>query len=162
MDGDEKPFSGSEKDILGFLSLHPEQAFKKQQIGAMIRKAWKGGSFNTYLSRLRQKGFTEGSGAVKITQEGMEYARANGLSNEQGNQVSLENWLNKLGGGAKKIYEVLLSDPTRGFTKEEIGEQAQMVCTGGSFNTYVSRLCTLGLAVKENGAIKINPEIQNL
>ena len=109
----------------------------------MIRKAWKGGSFNTYISRLRQKGFVEGSGAIKITQEGLDYAASNGLANERDNKVSLENWLTKLGGGTKKIYEVLLSDPSRGFTKEEIGEQAQMVCTGGSFNTYVSRLWTL-------------------
>jgi hypothetical protein len=33
---------------------------------------------------------------------------------------------------------------------------------GGGFLNSIGKLCTLGLAVRENGGIKLNPEIQNL
>ncbi len=159
---DDKPLGGSEREILGFLLLHPDKSFTKQQIGAMIHRAWRGGSFATYLSRLRAKGYIEGSKAVKITDLGIQTANELGIQASDDSKVGLENWLNKLGGGAKKIYEVVLSDPERTFSKEELGAATNLESRGGSFSTYISRLCTLGLIVRENGGIRLNPEIQNL
>lgn len=161
-DPDDKPLGNTEKDILGFLLLHPGKAFKKQQIGAMTNKAWKGGTFNTYISRLRTKGLVVGSGEIQITQLGIDQAAALGVEAKEGSRVGIENWLNKLSGGCKKIYEVLLSDPTKVYSKEELGEATGMVFTGGTFNTYISRLCTLGLVVKQNGTIGLNPDIKDL
>jgi hypothetical protein len=162
LEEDDKPLGGSEKEILGFLLLHPDKYFTKQQIGAMIHRAWRGGSFATYISRLRSKGYVEGSKAIKITESGTQTAMELGIQASDDSKVGLENWLNKLGGGAKKIYEVVLNEPERVFTKEELGEATNLESRGGSFSTYISRLCTLGLIVRENGGIRLNPEIQNL
>jgi hypothetical protein len=162
VDPDDKPLGGSEREILSFLLMHPEKFFTKQQIGAMIHRAWKGGSFATYLSRLRAKGYIEGSKSVRITEGGIRSANEMGIQASEDSKVGLENWLNKLGGGARKIYEVVLNDPERTFTKEELGEATNLESRGGSFSTYISRLCTLGLIVRESGGIKLNPDIQNL
>ena len=160
--GDDKPLGGSEREILGFLLLNPEKYFTKQQIGAMIHRAWRGGSFATYISRLRSRGYVDGSKSIRITEQGVRTANELGIQASEDSKVGLEKWLTKLGGGAKKIYEVVLSDPDRIFSKEELGAATNLESRGGSFNTYISRLCTLGLIVRDNGGIRFNPEIQNI
>jgi len=135
----------SETKILGFLCLHPQKQFKRSQISAMIGMKCTGGSFKTYMSRLRSRGFITGRDLYQITEQGIHTAQSLGIESTQGLKVSLESWLEKLPGNPRKIYEVCLNNPHKSFSTEEISQAAQIQCTGGSFKTYVSRLVTLGL-----------------
>jgi hypothetical protein len=157
---EEKPLGPKEKDILGFLATQPGRYFKKHQIGVMARMAWKGGSFGTYISKLRTLGLIEGYNELRITELGQQRASELGIKQAVSTKDALEAWLDKLGGGAKKIYEVILSRPDGNFTKEELGELANMEPKGGSFGTYLSQLSTLGLIVKDGAMIKLNPDIR--
>lgn len=152
----------SEQKILGFLLLNPDKAYTKSQIGPMVKMQWKGGSFRTYVSRLRSKGFVTGSNSIQITDQGQQTARELGIRPPDNLRAGLEGWLDKLSGNIRKIYEVLLSDHSRVWSMDEIAKHADMECTGGSFRTYVSRLCTIGLAVKQDGGLQLNPEVRNL
>jgi len=57
----------------------------------------------------------------------------------------------KLSGGKKKIYDVLLQNPN-GLTKQQIGFLAGLSYTSGSFATYLSELKRVGL-IKQEGEI---------
>lgn len=152
----------SERAILGFLLLNPSRAYTKSQIGPMIGMAWKGGSFRTYVSRLRSAGFVTGNDSIQITEMGQRAAASMGIQPPSNVRAGLEGWLDKLSGGCKKIYEVVSSDHSRIWSFEEIAAQASMAYSGGSFRTYVSRLCSLGLVVRKEGGLQLNPEVRNL
>ena len=61
--------------------------------------------------------------------------------------------------GAQKIYRVLHESPGEWFTRERLAEQVAMEAAGGSFQTYISRLCSLGLAERVNGGVQLNREL---
>lgn len=149
-----------ERLILKFLALRNGRSFSKQQIGAMTGYASGGGSFNTYLSRLRTAGLIADQGG-KITLYDLNLAvEILGEEYSAEDRSSLEDWMKRLGGGAKKIYEVLLKNPGSEFTKEELGHAVGMESNGGSFNTYISRLATLGLVDRpSSGIVRLNPEL---
>jgi hypothetical protein len=151
----------SEAKILKFLAMREGKAFTKAQIGALTGFAHRGGSFNTYLSRLRTMGLVRAVGRDQIQVADMRAARdALGDEYHSPDQASLEHWLTELGGGAKTIYQVLLQHPDESFPKDALAEQVHMESRGGSFNTYISRLCALGLAERHGQAIRLNHELK--
>lgn len=62
--------------------------------------------------------------------------------------------LQKLGGMAQKIYDVLLQNP-QGLTKPQIGLMTGYVHTSGSFSNAMSRLNTMGLIKKDGEQYKV-------
>lgn len=148
-----------EKSILSFLIVRPDTNFSTQQIGAMTGYAPTSGTFNTYLSKLSSLGLIErNQGSIKLVDE----LKAREAIGDFTHDFSLESWLNKLGAGPKKIYQILLENPMQEFTKEEIGEQTGYVASSGTFNTYLSELSTLGLITRSGGKIKLNEAIQGI
>jgi hypothetical protein len=162
-DGDDRPMGRSERKILKFLAMREGKSFTKQQIGALTGFAHRGGSFNTYLSRLRSAGLVEAVGRDQF--QVADPARAQEALGDEYHApdvASLEHWLTELGGGAKQIYQTLLEHPDQEFSKDDLGGAVGMEPKGGSFNTYISRLCALGLAERANGGIRLNQELMNL
>ncbi len=150
-DGDIELGEGAKK-IYSFLYSNPNRAFTKTQIGSVTGYAPRGGSFNTYLSKLNSLGLIiKKNGVIQVRELKSELI---------GNyDFSINVVIEKLASTPRKIYQLLLDNPYEGFSKEEIAEQLGVAVGGGSFNTYLSRLNTLGLIVKENNIIKLNPEL---
>lgn len=163
-DNDEEITLGrGERLILKFLTLREGKAFTKTQIGGITGYASNGGSFNTYMSRLKQAGLVEqvSNGLWRVSDVSKAMAVLGDEYHAQ-DQASLEDWLDRLGGGAKRIYEVILNNRDTTFSREELGEATGMESKGGSFNTYISRLSTLGLLEKTQDGIRLNQELLNV
>lgn len=144
-----------ERKILGFLNVDQSRAFSKVQVGAMTGYAHSSGGFNNSIAKLLKKSLIlRNGGNLKITFEGIKIA-------ETLNQTphTLQDWINKLGACEKKVYAMLLENPSDNFSKEQIGEVTGYQPSSGGFNNAISRLSTLGLLKREQGRISINPEI---
>jgi hypothetical protein len=152
----------SERKILKFLALRAGKSFTSAQVGALTGFKHTGGSFNTYLSRLRAAGLIEGSRGDIRCADPERAAAVLGSEYSAPERSQLEAWLNDLGGGEKKIYQVVFENPDTTFTKAELGEAVAMQPSGGSFNTYLSRLSTLGLIERNGDQVRLNPEVRDL
>lgn len=149
-------------EIIKFLAVRPDKIFTKTQIGAMIGYAPNGGGFNNSISELNTKGLIEKNGSsIKLSMAGVEYLNMHNISPGEG-EFSPRIWLEKLPVASKKIFEVLLENPEAEYLKEELGEITGYAGGGGGFGNAVSKLCTLGLAERINGRIRLNKEINHL
>lgn len=153
-----------EKSILQFLSMRAERTFNKSQIGAMTGYSHGSGGFNNAISRLSQAnlirkqgdGYCADMGSIDAVKEIL------GTDFKSGDPHSLEEWLNKLGKCEKGIYKILLESPDTEFPKEDLGNIAGYSPSSGGFNNALSRLCTLGLAERSGGVIRLNPQIRGI
>ena len=128
----------------------------------MIGYAPNGGSFNNSISELNTKGLIEKSGSgLKLSEAGIDYLSMHNISPGEC-EYSPRIWLNKLPVASKKIFEVLLENPEDEYSKLELGMISGYAGKGGGFGNAVSKLCTLGLAERINGRIRLNKEINNL
>jgi hypothetical protein len=160
----EERLGAGERAILNFLAMRANSDFSKEQVGAMTGYAAGGGSFNTYVSRLSTAGLIERRGArLRLADGALERAVALlGDDYQPGDKFGLEGWLEKLGKGPRQIYELVLANPEQLFSKSDLAERAGYEAGGGSFNTYLSRLATLGLIERTPDGIRLNPELQDL
>jgi hypothetical protein len=83
--------------------------------------------------------------------------------NEQsipGNSDIINMWHSKLGNsGASRIFKFLADNRGRKFTRTQIGLAVGLKCTSGSFNTYMSKLRTNKLIIKDGTEYKLNPDL---
>lgn len=109
------------------------------------------GSFRTYISQLKTQGLLSGSGDLFwVTKEGKEYAGpVDRMPTESDELISV--WCKTLGAssGAGRIFKMLAEGHPSSFSKEEIGDAVQISPTSGSFRTYMSKLKSNGLIVKD-------------
>jgi len=116
----------------------------------------KGGTFDTYKSKLTTSGFIAKSGDKFVcTESGKEAIGADALDVPQTTQDVLAIWKPKLAGGARRVLDALIENG--GMTKEQL-QQASGLSEGGTFDTYVSRLRTANLIVKEGATFYPNRE----
>lgn len=157
-----KDLGRAQKKILAFLLLQPERKFSKQQVGVMTGYAHSSGSFNTYLSDLSSKNLIErDSGQIKVSPDYENAIRAGLEGQIDDREFRLETWLDKIGKGPRAIYEECLNNPDYIFTVEEIATRTGYKISG-SFNTYLSKLSTLGLIDRESGKIKLSKELTTI
>lgn len=155
VDGDKK-LGACETAILGFLASQGGREFNKVQVAAMTGYSHGSGGFNNSLSKLNQSGLIVKSGAnISISMQGTQWIIENGSSAPH----RLEDWINKLGACEKKIYELVLKHPGQTIPKEEVAAQTDYSVGSGGFNNAISRLNTLGLIKREQGAIRLNDDL---
>lgn len=150
--------------ILRFLFSRAGHSFTKAQLGAMTHYAYKSGSFSNSLSKLRSLDFIAGNAdQIRIVESNLkEIAAFIGDDPDLTSYDALQLWLNRLGKCERVIYEKILEDPSRTFSKEELGNSTGYAAGSGSFSNSISKLCTLGLAARTNGGIHLNPELRAL
>lgn len=137
-DGDASIGKG-ERAILTVLAQYPHGK-NRRAVGTLAGYSSSGGSFGTYISRLRTKGYIEGSDPLQITDGGREalgefdpLPRGSGL---------VSYWLQRLGKGEAAILRVLVDRHPSTLSREDLGRAAGYEASGGSFGTYLSRLRT--------------------
>lgn len=128
-----------ERAILTVLAQYPGGKGRRS-LGTLSGYSSNGGSFGTYLSRLRGKGYIDGSDPVRITEAGLE---ALGEFDPLPRGEELQRyWLDRLGKGEASILRVLIDQYPNVVQREELGRLAGYEASGGSFGTYLSRLRT--------------------
>lgn len=117
----------------------------KGQWGTVAKMKTTSGTWSTYLSHIRQLGFLdEKVDGYTLTDAGFDYlgGRPNPMTAEE-----LQNhYRTILRTGAAKMFDALLNIYPAGLTREELGAEADMVTTSGTFTTYLSDLTRNGLA----------------
>lgn len=146
------------KAIYSYLVMNQGSGRTKTQCAVATVYSQNSGGFNNALSELSSAGLID---------------RGQNLLNLKGSvdkdfvielNISLNNWLPKLGACARKIWELMLAhhvDET--WTKEQLGSETGYSPMSGGFNNALSGLSALGLIERlPGGSVRINPEIINL
>ena len=142
------------RKLYSLLFQYPDRSFSKAQIGVFTGYSHKSGGFSNAISHLRQLGLIEGSGnSLK--------AKHLDSSVAQEFDFSKEAIISKLSKCEREIYNVLLENPHEEFTKEDLALQTptQYSANSGGFSNAISRINALGLIERNNGMIKLNPEL---
>jgi hypothetical protein len=153
-EGVEAAFGKCERAIVGFLKTDPGRAFKRVQIGVGTGYSMSSGGFNNALGHLRATGCIQGMGDSITLGPQHELCQSSAPAPNP-----LQAWRERLGKCERMIWERIECEPTRIFTKEELGEVTGYSPTSGGFNNSLGRLHSLGLIVRRNGGIQLNPEV---
>jgi len=155
-DGEPRPIQGGALRMLKTLVSRYPMEFTRPQLGTLSDVKHSGGSFGTYLSQLRQAGYLEeANGKLRATDAGIEYLGEDKPAPQTPEEVR-DMWRAKLQGGARRMFEALEARYPDGYTREELGEAAQVAVSGGSFGTYLSQLRSNGLLQEEGPTITLS------
>lgn len=151
------------RGIIRFLAQYPDRQFSKAQVAIATGYSAGSGGFNNALSELNQRGFILRGAKLQVNAEAAGEI-VNCVGEIQHQDYNIETYKNNLGKCEREIYEVLLQQPDRVFTKEELSQATETTYSAGSggFNNALSRLNTLELIERQNGLIRLNPELLEL
>jgi len=115
------------------------------------------GTFDTYIGRMRRRGWIDGTRAgLTITQAGLDalgfyepLPRGEGLR---------AHWLGQMGGKQREMLTVLIDVYPHTLTEEEVATRAGMAVSG-TFDTYIGRLRRLQLVEGSRKALKAADEL---
>jgi hypothetical protein len=148
--------------ILAFLGANYTRAWSKVQIGIMVGYSPKSSSFLNAISALAsaQKVKRLPGGTISITDIGF----ASISNDDQGMVFSAQNIRSVLGKCEAEIFDVLVKKYDRLLTKNEIAQAtvSRYSETSSSFNNALSKLCSLGVAIRSGGGIAASGELIQL
>jgi hypothetical protein len=130
------------------LAARYPMTFTKSQLATLSKMSPRSGSYGTYLSLLKSRGFIQvESDQVSITDAGLAFAGAYPQEPQSQKQI-IAMWRENLQGGARRMFDILVSIYPASKTKQDLGLEADMSPTSGIFGTYLSML-------KRNGLIEV-------
>lgn len=154
-----RPITGGAMRMLEVLANRYPMTFTKSQLALMAKMSPRSGSYGTYLSRLRSAGYlVEDNGQISISEGGLEFVGVTPTEPQSQEEV-LAMWSNNLNGGARRMFDYLVQEYPRSFSKQELGEAIEMSATSGSFSTYLSRIKSNGLVDVAGGSIKASSNL---
>ncbi|KKK41727.1 hypothetical protein LCGC14_2560420, partial [marine sediment metagenome] len=143
------------KKIYSFLYNHPERSFSKSHVGAFTGYSHSSGGFSNAISQLNGNDLvTKNNGSLQVKEMNPSIAGEYDFSKEA--------IMGNLGSCPKKIYQLLLDNPYEEYSKEQLGEITNYRHTSGGFSNALSKLNSLGLIIKDNSHIKLNPELMEI
>lgn len=145
------------RTILNFLGTYENRSFTKAQVAIACGYSASSGGFNNALSELNTAGV--------LNREGGKLSAVPPLPFEiEPQPYSIETFKSKLGKCEREIYEVLLENPTRAYSKSDLANNTATTYSheSGGFNNSLARLNTLELIVRDRGMIMLNPELLEL
>lgn len=145
--GEVKIGTGEQRMLDVLANQHPK-ALTKKQLAIMSGFTMKGGTFRTYLPKLRTIGLvTGGTGgdSVSLTEAGCAAAASAMKQGPRSAEQIQAMWRNTLGTGEQKLLDVVIAVYPAEITREDLGKEAGFDVDGGTFRTYLPKLHTLGL-----------------
>ncbi len=156
-EGDEQLGAG-ERRMLGALALRHPTALTKDQLGTLSGYAAGGGTFRTYLPKLRRLELVvDRGGFLSLTPAGL--AEAGGHDAPQTSTEVLETWRRALGQGERRMLDVLVEAYPHALTREELGNRSGFAAAGGTFRTYLPKLRRLRLAEVDGDQVRASPNL---
>ena len=146
--GDFKLGNGGDRRMLeALVKCHPMK-ITKAQWGSMAKMTHTGGSFQTYISKLRVAGLFHEEGDLFFANENTFDLLGMVADAPQTGLEMIEMWKRILGGTPAKMIDIV-ADANTGLvvplTREALADAVGMTASGGSFLTYISKLKTNGL-----------------
>jgi hypothetical protein len=129
--------------ILRVLAARHPARFTRAQWATLAGMKRTGGTWQTYVSRLRTSGFIDEDGAtIGATPAGLGAA---GSVDRPAPGSVIQQWKSALGSGPSKMIDALIATHPRGMDRTNLADRVGMTATGGTFQTYLSRLRSNGL-----------------
>lgn len=156
---EERPIQGGALRMLQVLVSKYPMRFTKAQLATFSRLSPRSGTYGTYLSLLRSQGLIEFDREFLVaSQKGIEFIGENPQAPESSEEI-IEMWKDNLQGGAKRMFEYLVSCYPNAVSKEEVADNTGLISTSGTFGTYLSMLRSNGLIELENGMVKASENL---
>jgi len=115
-----------------------------------------GGTWSTYLSRLRTAGHVEQRGALwHATDDGIAAVGEIPPAPESPAEL-LEMWKRSVGGGAARMLDAISDAEPRGLSFDELADAVGITRSGGTFGTDLSRLRSNGLVDPDGPLIRLS------
>lgn len=132
--------------MLQVLDRAPPEGWTAAELGTLSGYSVGSGSYNTYASNLRKRGFIEnlGSGRYGATDSGRRWLREQGLRKEIPSEPAARIRI-RLRTGARRMLQALLEAYPDSVSDEALSEGAGFSVGSGSWNTYLSNLRRHGL-----------------
>jgi len=138
---------GAELRILRVLAARAPARFTKAQWATLSGMKKSGGTWQTYVSRLRSAGYIdERDGLFGLTPIG---AKAAGHVARPNSGSVIADWKEALGSGPSKMIDQIIASHPNGMDRANLADRVGMTASGGTFQTYLSRL-------KSNGLVEIH------
>ncbi len=133
-------------------SRHP-LALSKAQVGTLTGFTPSGGTFTTYISELRRRGFIEIFGKeVRVTDAGLDAAGEVPAAPATHDEV-MELWRRNLKAGCYRMLEEVAAAGPGGITRDDLAVATDFTASGGTFTTYLSTLRRNGLVDDQGGQL---------
>jgi hypothetical protein len=150
---------GAEMRVLRVLVAHGRPATMRQW-ATLAGLSAKGGTWSTYVSRLRTKGYLEeGAGGAWPSDAGR--AAVGEVGPAPTSEELIARWCDAVGaGGAGRMLKALAERYPEASGRAELAEELGLAATGGTFSTYLSRLVSNGLAVRlTDGSLRASEDL---
>lgn len=143
--------SGGRHRILVVLAQFYPEACTDRKIGLLADLSVGGGTFSTYIGRLRREGLIafERRTSITITQDGLDFLGDSWSPLPTGDALR-DHWLHKFTGGKRRILEALFDTYPSALDREELALQSELTANAGTFSTYLGKLNTLDLTEGRN------------
>lgn len=146
-----------ERKILSVLAQY-RQGRSKRQVAMLTAYSVNSGGFNNYLSKLRSKGWMQGTGErLLITQDGLSVL--GDYEPLPTGQELLQHWFNQLEKATRAILEALSNAYPESLSKDQVAEATGYSVSSGGFNNALSRLRTLELIEGSGSALSASPDL---
>lgn len=143
--------SGARRMVEALARMAPLRVTKGQW-GTVARLKTTGGTWSTYLSDIRRRGYLdETSAGYTLTDAG--FASLGGRPEPMTADELQTHYRSILRAGASKMLDALIVAYPSALTKDELGEAADIVTTGGTFSTYLSEWIRNGLAERQGAEV---------
>ncbi len=147
---------GAELRVLKVLAQRHPARFTRSEWATLAGLKKTGGTWGTYVSRLRMAGYLdERDGRVGVTPAGLKAVGAVPPAPTTTAEL-VQMWKDNLGGGAGRLLDILVKSYPEPMRRAVLAAHVRMEPTGGTFNTYLSRLRANGLLEERAGQIKAN------
>ncbi|MER2510751.1 MAG: hypothetical protein ABTQ27_18630, partial [Amaricoccus sp.] len=139
---------GAELRILRVLVAHGRPATMRQW-ATLAGLSAKGGTWSTYVSRLRTSGYLgAGVGGTWFVNDAGR-AAAGEVGPPPSSEELVGRWCEAVGaGGAGRMLAVLAARYPATVDREDLAGELGLAASGGTFSTYLSRLVSNGLATR--------------
>lgn len=145
--------TGGAKRMLEVLGLRHPMTFTRTQLARLSKMSPRSGTFGTYMSLLKSNGLiTQEGSTISLTREGLSYIGGAPLQPQTTDEV-LDMWRGNLTGRARRMFDVLVGYYPSAISREELGQEAEISPTSGTFGTYISMLAGNGLIERSNQSI---------
>lgn len=141
--------------MLAALTSSGEGKLTITQMATLANIAQSGGTFSSYMSSLRLGGYIIESGEdVTITPAGRNAIAGEEMDIPSTTDEIVSLWKTKLKAGARRMLDVLVANYPNSLTKEQLGTDAKVENSGGTFSSYVSSLNRNNLIIKDGDNLK--------
>ncbi|WP_374949601.1 hypothetical protein [Mucilaginibacter sp.] len=156
------PNSGFRRILIAAAMRYPN-VVSKLRIGLLSGLSSKSGTFSTYIASLKKDGLiTVEPGGIKATELAVEQLGTyEPLATNPDTIVQYWKGFIGAGSGAARILQHLADHHPEQESKSNLGHAIGMSHTSGSFNTYLSKLKSLGLIKAEGQMLRAADELFN-